>query len=275
MCIRDRSSTMASTSCSQFIDPASGGLTNSSTVDCGVLMTCSSSHSLLSSGNHLGDSIIVTASSGALTAACGGSVRLSGVVYASVPFTQAVFQSYALLSTTTSLASVSPSAAADAFKSTPSQWYGSPSAPVVGVAGTSTIYLIGDASSSTSAPIAERYMAPILASNVSTTADLTSTGGSTSFCALPDQAAYPATFVTANASVVEGGVATSCFTFDSVDGLHAACQATSSCIGFSTVRVHQRELSLIHISEPTRLLSISYAVFCLKKKKKQERIIKT
>src|SRR5665254_29533 len=28
-------------------------------------------------------------------------------------------------------------------------------------------------------------------------------------------------------------------------------------------------LSLIHISEPTRLLSISYAVFCLKKKKKQ------
>eukprot|EP00658_Telonema_sp_P-2_P075879 TRINITY_DN65699_c0_g1_i1.p1 TRINITY_DN65699_c0_g1~~TRINITY_DN65699_c0_g1_i1.p1 ORF type:complete len:116 (+),score=23.58 TRINITY_DN65699_c0_g1_i1:116-463(+) len=28
-----------------------------------------------------------------------------------------------------------------------------------------------------------------------------------------------------------------------------------------------RILSLIHISEPTRLLSISYAVFCLKKKK--------
>ena len=28
-------------------------------------------------------------------------------------------------------------------------------------------------------------------------------------------------------------------------------------------------LSLIHISEPTRLLSISYAVFCLKKKKSQ------
>src|SRR5665254_27887 len=27
------------------------------------------------------------------------------------------------------------------------------------------------------------------------------------------------------------------------------------------------ELSLIHISEPTRLLSISYVVFCLKKKK--------
>eukprot|EP00658_Telonema_sp_P-2_P018893 TRINITY_DN1739_c0_g1_i3.p1 TRINITY_DN1739_c0_g1~~TRINITY_DN1739_c0_g1_i3.p1 ORF type:complete len:104 (+),score=10.78 TRINITY_DN1739_c0_g1_i3:195-506(+) len=31
-----------------------------------------------------------------------------------------------------------------------------------------------------------------------------------------------------------------------------------------------RHLSLIHISEPTRLLSISYAVFCLKKKKKND-----
>eukprot|EP00658_Telonema_sp_P-2_P061395 TRINITY_DN50090_c0_g1_i1.p2 TRINITY_DN50090_c0_g1~~TRINITY_DN50090_c0_g1_i1.p2 ORF type:complete len:123 (+),score=15.55 TRINITY_DN50090_c0_g1_i1:595-963(+) len=30
-----------------------------------------------------------------------------------------------------------------------------------------------------------------------------------------------------------------------------------------------QQLSLIHISEPTRLLSISYAVFCLKKKKKK------
>eukprot|EP00658_Telonema_sp_P-2_P025383 TRINITY_DN2021_c0_g1_i4.p1 TRINITY_DN2021_c0_g1~~TRINITY_DN2021_c0_g1_i4.p1 ORF type:complete len:156 (-),score=52.08 TRINITY_DN2021_c0_g1_i4:88-555(-) len=32
------------------------------------------------------------------------------------------------------------------------------------------------------------------------------------------------------------------------------------------------QLSLIHISEPTRLLSISYAVFCLKKKKKKHKI---
>eukprot|EP00658_Telonema_sp_P-2_P002360 TRINITY_DN1089_c0_g1_i12.p1 TRINITY_DN1089_c0_g1~~TRINITY_DN1089_c0_g1_i12.p1 ORF type:complete len:267 (-),score=74.17 TRINITY_DN1089_c0_g1_i12:64-864(-) len=31
-----------------------------------------------------------------------------------------------------------------------------------------------------------------------------------------------------------------------------------------------QDLSLIHISEPTRLLSISYAVFCLKKKKKKK-----
>eukprot|EP00658_Telonema_sp_P-2_P014711 TRINITY_DN15609_c0_g1_i3.p1 TRINITY_DN15609_c0_g1~~TRINITY_DN15609_c0_g1_i3.p1 ORF type:complete len:254 (-),score=69.02 TRINITY_DN15609_c0_g1_i3:33-794(-) len=35
------------------------------------------------------------------------------------------------------------------------------------------------------------------------------------------------------------------------------------------VPVENLVLSLIHISEPTRLLSISYAVFCLKKKKKQ------
>src|SRR5678816_1628876 len=35
-----------------------------------------------------------------------------------------------------------------------------------------------------------------------------------------------------------------------------------------------RVLSLIHISEPTRLLSISYAVFCLKKKKKRKKYLK-
>src|SRR5674536_373683 len=33
------------------------------------------------------------------------------------------------------------------------------------------------------------------------------------------------------------------------------------------------DLSLIHISEPTRLLSISYAVFCLKKKTKHTKPI--
>eukprot|EP00658_Telonema_sp_P-2_P077176 TRINITY_DN6920_c0_g1_i2.p2 TRINITY_DN6920_c0_g1~~TRINITY_DN6920_c0_g1_i2.p2 ORF type:complete len:191 (+),score=51.96 TRINITY_DN6920_c0_g1_i2:239-811(+) len=38
------------------------------------------------------------------------------------------------------------------------------------------------------------------------------------------------------------------------------------------VWVPSQFLSLIHISEPTRLLSISYAVFCLKKKKKNHRI---
>src|SRR5450756_2672214 len=34
-----------------------------------------------------------------------------------------------------------------------------------------------------------------------------------------------------------------------------------------------RHLSLIHISEPTRLGMISYAVFCLKKKKKQKNMM--
>ena len=34
--------------------------------------------------------------------------------------------------------------------------------------------------------------------------------------------------------------------------------------------LYEWELSLIHISEPTRQAEISYAVFCLKKKKKQK-----
>ena len=34
--------------------------------------------------------------------------------------------------------------------------------------------------------------------------------------------------------------------------------------------IHAQYLSLIHISEPTRRTPISYAVFCLKKKKKHE-----
>ena len=39
--------------------------------------------------------------------------------------------------------------------------------------------------------------------------------------------------------------------------------------------IHDK-LSLIDISEPTRLLSISYAVFCLKKKRKnKKRTLKT
>src|SRR5678815_1265941 len=36
---------------------------------------------------------------------------------------------------------------------------------------------------------------------------------------------------------------------------------------FTNAGASDYTLSLIHISEPTRLLSISYAVFCLKKKK--------
>eukprot|EP00658_Telonema_sp_P-2_P027606 TRINITY_DN21297_c0_g1_i1.p1 TRINITY_DN21297_c0_g1~~TRINITY_DN21297_c0_g1_i1.p1 ORF type:complete len:106 (+),score=7.40 TRINITY_DN21297_c0_g1_i1:126-443(+) len=39
------------------------------------------------------------------------------------------------------------------------------------------------------------------------------------------------------------------------------CVVRLLCVWAGTVRI----LSLIHISEPTRLLSISYAVFCLKK----------
>src|SRR5678815_5073962 len=42
-----------------------------------------------------------------------------------------------------------------------------------------------------------------------------------------------------------------------------------SCIKKNYINRCIEDLSLIHISEPTRLLSISYAVFCLKKKKKK------
>ena len=38
--------------------------------------------------------------------------------------------------------------------------------------------------------------------------------------------------------------------------------------------VHEHSLSLIHISEPTRQAEISYAVFCLKKKKKKTKTTK-
>ena len=41
-------------------------------------------------------------------------------------------------------------------------------------------------------------------------------------------------------------------------------EARADVVGVDAVA----DLSLIHISEPTRLLSISYAVFCLKKKNK-------
>src|SRR5678815_1393486 len=45
------------------------------------------------------------------------------------------------------------------------------------------------------------------------------------------------------------------------------CSIHQSCNSY--VYYREYDLSLIHISEPTRLLSISYAVFCLKKKKKK------
>ena len=38
------------------------------------------------------------------------------------------------------------------------------------------------------------------------------------------------------------------------------------CLSCGSVMTEPQDLSLIHIFEPTRLLSISYAVFCVKKK---------
>ena len=49
-----------------------------------------------------------------------------------------------------------------------------------------------------------------------------------------------------------------------------ACEALfAKAIGMTPILREQMilQLSLIHISEPTRLLSTSYAVFCLKQKK--------
>ena len=42
-------------------------------------------------------------------------------------------------------------------------------------------------------------------------------------------------------------------------------------VGEESLGYAQKMLSLIHISEPTRLGMISYAVFCLKKKKQQKK----
>eukprot|EP00658_Telonema_sp_P-2_P050414 TRINITY_DN38453_c0_g1_i1.p1 TRINITY_DN38453_c0_g1~~TRINITY_DN38453_c0_g1_i1.p1 ORF type:complete len:329 (+),score=72.61 TRINITY_DN38453_c0_g1_i1:141-1127(+) len=47
-----------------------------------------------------------------------------------------------------------------------------------------------------------------------------------------------------------------------------ALSQSATLVDQGKARALRTRLSLIHISEPTRLLSISYAVFCLKKKKK-------
>src|SRR5674536_387452 len=49
-------------------------------------------------------------------------------------------------------------------------------------------------------------------------------------------------------------------------GLDLYTKNCASCHGKAGLGDGVKALSLIHISEPTRLLSISYAVFCLKKK---------
>ncbi len=45
--------------------------------------------------------------------------------------------------------------------------------------------------------------------------------------------------------------------------MNTSCQTSAAADGVETAT---EDLSLVHISEPTRLLSSSYAGFCLKKK---------
>ena len=59
-------------------------------------------------------------------------------------------------------------------------------------------------------------------------------------------------------------------TYVDVDGLEGCARAVESCTQKAKDAV--AHLSLIHISEPTRLGMISYAVFCLKKKKKDQNL---
>src|SRR5450756_597290 len=54
-----------------------------------------------------------------------------------------------------------------------------------------------------------------------------------------------------------------------IKALKAQIEETTS--DYDKEKLQERLLSLIHISEPTRLGMISYAVFCLKKKKKKEK----
>ena len=54
-------------------------------------------------------------------------------------------------------------------------------------------------------------------------------------------------------------------------GGHDAGDLTQAAINTAESVFAMLELSLIHISEPTRQAEISYAVFCLKKKKENKR----
>eukprot|EP00658_Telonema_sp_P-2_P063396 TRINITY_DN52104_c0_g1_i1.p1 TRINITY_DN52104_c0_g1~~TRINITY_DN52104_c0_g1_i1.p1 ORF type:complete len:346 (-),score=100.72 TRINITY_DN52104_c0_g1_i1:83-1120(-) len=64
------------------------------------------------------------------------------------------------------------------------------------------------------------------------------------------------------------------YSLPSVSDLQSCHRAKVYKAGSPVLKVKCVNLSLIHISEPTRLLSISYAVFCLKKKKKHHQQIK-
>ena len=76
--------------------------------------------------------------------------------------------------------------------------------------------------------------------------------------------------------LAEAGARVAILDLDGEQAAKSAAALPNGCIGMACDVADESavadavgavvELSLIHISEPTRLLSISYAVFCLKKK---------
>src|SRR5660398_66632 len=78
--------------------------------------------------------------------------------------------------------------------------------------------------------------------------------------------------ITPGSENITGGCMTSENLFQDVMEILLLLYQRDTCIRRPYGRSdHFRKLSLIHISEPTRLRRISYAVFCLKKKKKKKK----
>ena len=72
------------------------------------------------------------------------------------------------------------------------------------------------------------------------------------------------------------GLDTSDYSFGYVAGWSSGKEMTELKASLETIQTTAKELlSLIHISEPTRQAEISYAVFCLKKKKHTKSTKKT
>src|SRR5450756_2657781 len=67
--------------------------------------------------------------------------------------------------------------------------------------------------------------------------------------------------------IIDGICNSACTLVFGIVPLNKICVTPRASLGFHQA-YYDKALSLIHISEPTRLGMISYAVFCLKQKKK-------